>query len=78
MEEGNEKTWQDLSTSQEVLKARLNISFTRPINALGEIDTISRRVWSKRHALSLSEGFVQTCPEHVEGKTSPKSVIRNP
>ncbi|MEC4673983.1 MAG: hypothetical protein VST68_07315 [Nitrospirota bacterium] len=41
----------------------LNISLTWLRNALGEIDISSRREWSKKHALSLSEGSAQSCPE---------------
>ncbi|MEC4674450.1 MAG: hypothetical protein VST68_09695 [Nitrospirota bacterium] len=37
----------------------LNISFTWQIHALDEIDISSRREWSKKHTLSLSEGSVQ-------------------
>ncbi len=41
----------------------LNISLPWPIHAHGKAGIISWREWSKKHALSLSEGFVQSCPE---------------
>ena len=37
----------------------LNIPLTWPIHTLDEIDINGRREWSKKHALSLSEGSVQ-------------------
>ncbi len=42
-------------------KGLLNISFTWPINARGEIDICSRREWSKKHALAKAVG--PSCPE---------------
>ncbi len=48
----------------------LNIFFAGPINALEKIDNSSRREWSKKHALSLFEGSVQSCPEPGEAKTA--------
>ncbi|MEC4672682.1 MAG: hypothetical protein VST68_00705, partial [Nitrospirota bacterium] len=37
----------------------MNNSLTWPINALDEIEISSRREWSTKHVLSLSEGTVQ-------------------
>ncbi|MEC4674278.1 MAG: hypothetical protein VST68_08815 [Nitrospirota bacterium] len=45
----------------------MNISLTWPINALNEIDSSSRREWSKKHALSLSEGFALS-PAQTQGR----------
>ncbi len=41
----------------------MDISFPWHIHALGEIEISSRREWSKKHALSLFEGSVLSCPE---------------
>ncbi len=45
----------------------LNISHTWPIHALDETDLRSRREWSKKHALSLSEGFAFS-PAQSQGR----------
>ncbi|MEC4673966.1 MAG: hypothetical protein VST68_07230 [Nitrospirota bacterium] len=48
----------------------MSVSLTWPIHARDEIDISSRREWSKKHALSFSEGSVQSCPEYIEGKAT--------
>ncbi|MEC4674717.1 MAG: hypothetical protein VST68_11055 [Nitrospirota bacterium] len=47
----------------------MNISLTWPINALSEIDISSQREWSKKHALSLSEGSVQQGRSHLDARS---------
>ncbi|MEC4673687.1 MAG: hypothetical protein VST68_05825 [Nitrospirota bacterium] len=48
----------------------MNISLTRLTKALDEIDTSSRREWSKKHALAKAVG--PSCPEQSrrEGRTA--------
>jgi hypothetical protein len=46
----------------------LNIFLPWQVHALGAIDLSSRREWSKKHALSLFEESVQTCPERSRRK----------
>jgi len=48
----------------------LNISLPWQIHAQEETTIISGREYSKKHALSRSEGSVQSCPELVEGKAA--------
>ncbi|MEC4672937.1 MAG: hypothetical protein VST68_01990 [Nitrospirota bacterium] len=51
----------------ESILGLLNLSLTWPINARGDIDISSRREWSKKHALSLSEGSALS-PAQTQGR----------
>jgi len=46
----------------------LNISLHWPINAQIKTGIIRWRECSKKHALSPTKGFVQSCPEQSRGK----------